>query len=344
MCFNRTNNTRGFPPIIFHNTYGHAGFREDPCSALPASVRFQKNMCGLQSEANLAIQKDALSKDTGDRAFVLQSTIDVWLTRFDKLETDCPSATGEITLPSSSDLPLTAPDRFYSMNSRLSISACNLLVPSRFIAPGILTAMYDLACNIIEAAMELDEEEGFADYGPIFNHTDTLLAAFVILRIGKSHLRDNVNQQRGKRCYFATIAMSKRHSVRSDDVAARASIILPQLFTSKSVIRGPEGSPDSLWLRCRNRLGFSVLFDCLWLWRQEFGGQPNSYDKIPDESTGSNDPPAMNHDPGPLPENPLNLMGLDWSPETLLQDFQWPQIDDAFNNEWQSMINTSNQI
>lgn len=54
-------------------------------------------MCGLQSEANLFIQKDALSKDTGDRAFVLQSTIDVWLARFDQLETDCPSATGEIT-------------------------------------------------------------------------------------------------------------------------------------------------------------------------------------------------------------------------------------------------------
>lgn len=230
------------------------------------------------------------------------------------------------------------------MNSRLSISACNLLVPSRYIAPGILTAMYDLACKIIETAMELDEEEAFADYGPIFNHTDALLAAFVILRIGKSHLRDNVDQQRGKRCYFATIAMSKRHSVRSDDVAARASIILPQLFTSKSVIRGPDGTPDSLWLRCRNRLGFSVLFDCLWLWRQEFGGQPDSYDKIPDESTGSKEPPVMNHDPGPLPENPLNLMGLDWSPETLLQDFQWPQIDDAFNNEWHSMINTSNQM
>lgn len=204
--------------------------------------------------------------------------------------------------------------------------------------------MYDLACSVIEVAQELDEKEHFADYGPFSNHTVTLLAAFVILRIGKSHLRENVDQQRGKRCYFATIAMSKRHSVRSDDIAARISIILPQLFTSKSVIKGPDGTPDSLWLRCRSRLGFSILFDCLWLWRQEFGGQPESYDKIPDESTSSKDPPVINHDPAPLPDNPLNLMGLDWSPETLLQDFQWPQIDDPFYTEWQNMVNTSNQL
>lgn len=59
------------------------------------SVLFQKKVSGLHSEANLAIQRDALSKDTSDRAFVLQSTIDVWLARLEQLENECPSKTGE---------------------------------------------------------------------------------------------------------------------------------------------------------------------------------------------------------------------------------------------------------
>lgn len=199
--------------------------------------------------------------------------------------------------------------------------------------------MYDNACDIIEAAIELDATEQFSDYGPFFNNYMLLLAGFVILRIGKSHLRENVDQQRGKHCYFGTIAMSKRHSVRSDDLAARASIILPQLFTSKSVIRRPDGTPDSLWLRCRSRLGFSICFDCFWLWRQEFGGQPGSYDTIPDESTNTNrnDPAIGGSDPGSFSNDPLNLMGLNWSPETLLQDFQWPQINDVFSDDWQNV-------
>jgi len=197
--------------------------------------------------------------------------------------------------------------------------------------------MYDDACEFIEVATELDTTEQFADYGPFSSNTMLLLAAFVILRIGKSHLRENVNQIRGKRCYFATIAMSKRHSVRSDDLAARVTIILPQLFTSRSVIRRPDGTPDSLWLRCRSRLGFSICFDCLWLWRQEFGGQPGSYDRIPDESTISKDQSARDDEAGSFSQDPLNLMGLNWSPEALLQDFQWPQLDDAFSSEWQNI-------
>jgi hypothetical protein len=95
---------RGFPPIIFQDTYGHEGLSEDPCSTLPLSVRFQKKLSQIHSEANLAIQRDALSKSTDDRAFVLQSTIDTWVARLDELATDCPSNSGEDDLLSWSNL------------------------------------------------------------------------------------------------------------------------------------------------------------------------------------------------------------------------------------------------
>lgn len=95
MLCHRTNNVREFPPIIFQDTYGHESLNEDPCSTLPSSVRFQKRLSQLHSEANLAVQRDALSKSINGRAFVLQSTVDMWLARFDELAMDCPSKSGE---------------------------------------------------------------------------------------------------------------------------------------------------------------------------------------------------------------------------------------------------------
>ena len=216
------------------------------------------------------------------------------------------------------------------------MSACHLLIPSPYLVAGVLINIYQDACSVIENAEDLDKTEQFAENGPFFQHAILMLAAFVILRVGKSSVRAGLDQQRGKSCYFAAISLSKRLSVRSDDLAARGSIILPQMYTSKSIIRRPDGTPDPLWLRCRSRLGFSIFHDCLWLWRQEFGGQPGSYDRIPDESVSRSGTNTNLFDPGSYPEDGLNLMGLDWSPETMLADFQWPQTDDFITSDWQA--------
>ena len=143
-----------------------------------------------------------------------------------------------------------------------------------------LVTIYGDACNLIEKSVALDEEQQLAEFGSAGMNMILNLAAFIVLRVGKSSVREALDTKRGQKCYFTVIHLNRKHSVRSDDLAARATIILPQLWTSKLVIRQPDGTPDSLWLRCRSRLGLSIAYDCFWLWRQEFGGQPNPHEGV----------------------------------------------------------------
>jgi hypothetical protein len=56
-------------------------------------------------------------------------------------------------------------------------------------------------------------------------------------------------------------------------------MILAQLWTSKGIFRESDGTNDSLLLRCRNRLGMSLIFDCFRWWRQTFAGLPDPYEE-----------------------------------------------------------------
>ncbi len=239
------------------------------------------------------------------------------------------------------------------LGARLQVSACRFIAPSSEIGDMNLITMYGDACSLIELATELDQEEGLAEFGDTVSNLVWSVAAFMILRLGKSHVGDALDSKRGQRAYFSTIHLYKKQSVRSDDLTARATIILSQLWTSKLVIRQPDGTPDSLWLRCRNRLGLSMTWDCFWLWRQEFGGQPNPYEGVEgifhpqlclshhelincqDELKNSTGKPGFGDSPG-MGSN--NLMGIGWSPETLFQGFQWPFSDDFSSDNWPTMM------
>jgi hypothetical protein len=188
---------------------------------------------------------------------------------------------------------------------------------------------------MIELATGLDQEQEICEYGSTNVNMTWNLAAFIILRIGKSHVRDSLDLKRGQRCYFSTINLNKKQSVVSDDLSARATMILSQLWTSKMVIKQPDGTPDSLWLRCRNRLGWSLVFDCFWLWRQEFGGQPNAYEGVEDEKANSMGKSASFTSPG---TDSINMMGIGWSPDTVFQDFQWPIFDEFLYEGWMEGI------
>jgi hypothetical protein len=223
------------------------------------------------------------------------------------------------------------------MSAQLQVSACHLIAPSSAIGDENLVNLYADACTLIELAAELDRQQEIAEYGSTNVNMAWNLAAFIILRVGKSHVRDSLDLKRGQACYFSTINLDKKQSVTPDDISARGSIILSQLWTSKMVIKRPDGTPDSLWLRCRNRLGWSLTFDCFWLWRQEFGGRPNPYDAVEDEKVNNGatnsatyTSPATNH-----------MMGIGWSPDTVFQDFQWPIFDEFLYDSW--MGEDSNQ-
>jgi len=317
----RVNNYRGLPPLVLADTYSHEGYKDDPFVGLPAPVLFQRKLSQAQSEAVLRIERDALSRQPEVRNVVLGPAINYALSQLVMLAGDCPSKL----------------DLFFLRSAQLQISACHLIAPSSAISDVDLVTMYSDACCLIESATELDEEQELAEYGPTATGMMLNLAASIVLRVGRSHVSGQVDSKRGQKCYFLVIRLHKKHSVRSDDVVARATIILSQLWTSKLVVRQPDGTPDSLWLRCRSRLGLSLMYDCLWLWRQEFGGQPSPYDGVEDEVANSTGQVASDAGQG---LDAINLLGAGWTPETLFQDFQWPLFDEfAYDNtnNWQMM-------
>ncbi|EXJ68829.1 uncharacterized protein A1O5_07761 [Cladophialophora psammophila CBS 110553] len=312
----RVNNARGLPPLVLADTYCHEGYKQNPLDTLSPPVRFQRKLNQMVSEAILQIDRDALSKRPDERNMMLGPTINACLSKLAVLSVGCPSKL----------------DQFALLIAELQVSACRLIAPSSNIENEDLINMYGFACALIELATELDQEQGMAEYGSTNINMNWNLSAFIILRIGKSHVRESLDLKRGQRCYFSAINLNKRQSVRSDDISARATMILSQLWTSKVVIKQPDGTPDSLWLRCRNRLGVSVTFDCFWLWRQEFGGQPNPYEGVEDEKANTTAKPVIWNSPGTDSVN--MMMGIGWSPDTVFQDFQWPIFDEFLYDGW----------
>lgn len=141
-----------------------------------------------------------------------------------------------------------------------------------------LARMYDLACASIEIFMQLDNTQSLAEYAHMFALKYLQLAAFTILKVGRCHIRDTLDADRGKNAYFSVIRVSRRTTVEPGDVSARSSTILTQLWNSKNVFKRSDGTFDSLSLRCGSRLAMSTLYDCLWWWRTEFTGLPSPYE------------------------------------------------------------------
>ena len=79
------------------DTYTHEGYKEDPIASLPASIRFQRKLNQIQSEAILAVEREALARKPEDRNIVLGSAIDLGVSRLAQLEIECPSKLGGYT-------------------------------------------------------------------------------------------------------------------------------------------------------------------------------------------------------------------------------------------------------
>ena len=185
------------------------------------------------------------------------------------------------------------PGRFTLSSVRLAIRAFHFFSePSIERTSGILQT-YFISTDLIEAASSLNESRDFWVHCDMFQARAIALAAVCILRVLRSSLRTQVNSEIGEEMFFNAIRMSKKRSVRNNDLHARNDNILTQLWSSSQVFKFKDGSVDGLRLLLRGRLvsptsnshgcfadhfqGMSVFFDCLWWWRTEFGGTSNPY-------------------------------------------------------------------
>jgi hypothetical protein len=104
----------------------------------------------------------------------------------------------------------------------------------------------------------------------------TSLSSFIILRLLKSSVANYLDES-SKDNFFLGVNIMKRLSAESNDMPARLTMMLTQLWNSDKAFKNADGS-DSISLKIRTRLVMSPVFDAIWWWREEFGGQPGASD------------------------------------------------------------------
>ncbi|PTB36661.1 hypothetical protein M441DRAFT_62116 [Trichoderma asperellum CBS 433.97] len=173
----------------------------------------------------------------------------------------------------------TTIDSIYYQCYRLYLLAYHFLVDAAFRKPEGFISLYAVACNLVNMVCQRsEEEESIAKIAPAFVQKTIVLAACTILKIHRSDLAPHLDLEAGEQAYFASIVFAREGSIQNNDLSARGATIFSQLWNSQNIFKGKDGRIDSLSSRISSRLSTSIVFDCLWWWRQEFGGSGNPYE------------------------------------------------------------------
>lgn len=267
----------GTPPIWIPDTYDRPSSRH-AYDSLPVSVRFQKRLNQLHTEALFNIETQALSRPAEERDLSIITMIETWLPSLSTLEDECPTQVGKSDLVERLRSKLRNADKFALLGANLQILQFYLFLSRNQIDVSKIQTLFAASCDLTELAILLDQNQHFCDYAPLFLIKYLHLASLLIMRLESSAARENLNVSRGKKCYFAIIQMHKKMSVRADDFWARCSVYLPQMWGSKKAYRRADGTVDTLKLRSRSRLGMSLVYDSYWWGRKEFMGEPHPYE------------------------------------------------------------------
>ena len=248
---------------------------------LNPALLFQFKLQRLESQANAAITENGCDKDSPDqkRGFII--ILKILDRQVRDIESENPWIDGNERSHSVDAAVLNCwLDflRFHVMITRLCIIGLHLLRPLEEVELTELMEIYKVACTIMTLLHKCDSTMHLISVCPDHLHAAVMVAGCVILRILKSEFAQYVDAKDGKAVLLDCINVLKLMSCANNDMPARYSQILAQLWTSDKVFKNPDGSP-CLNLRTRSRYAISLALDCIWWWREEFGGQPGVYSK-----------------------------------------------------------------
>lgn len=185
-------------------------------------------------------------------------------------------------------------DRIYVSAARLYMHSMYFFdsspTPSR--KTGILRA-YASAFSFTTLITSLGSTHNLFSYMCAYHIRMFLVATCIMLKVLRSSYRHDVEFEAGKKlCSDATVAAS-RVAVGSGDSAGKLAKMVAQVWHSgdtgvleeppellvksrlgaRSVLCLPRFSPSrTCWL-----MRGSIIYDFIWMWRQEFGGVPEAY-------------------------------------------------------------------
>lgn len=220
------------------------------------------------------------------------------------------------------------------------------------------TRLYTSACSVLRQ-IETMEQSGTMKLAtvPFYFFYATSLSSFTILRLLKASTAQYMDAD-AKDNLFLGVSILNKISTEANDGPARLSTVLSGLWNSEKAFKDPDGT-EHLTLRIRTRLAMSPVFDCIWWWREEFGGQQGAYTLSDDQPledqrkldtnlaqeglalSAPNGPPATFPEVGPV--NQLHDMSS-FLDDHLLAEMGWnnsnsfmcPPIAGPYGTDWYS--------
>lgn len=276
---------KGHAPISLIETYQDIDQRHALFSRISPTLRFQLKLNGMVTRCTSAVLQNGLRSMSKDQEHSLDVLIRVFEAMMKDMEREAMTGKGQVYNAIFQRLTIPELDTFYLYVSRMTIQVFHLYkTPSKTFPTFLLTRMYTSACLVLRQIDRMDNEGKISlASAPWFFMFATSLSSFIILRLLKastaSYLDDNA-----KDTFFLGVNIMKRLSAESNDMPARLTMMLTQLWNSEKAFKNPDGT-ESTNLRIRTRLVMSPVFDAIWWWREEFGGQSGAY-SAPDTKAG----------------------------------------------------------
>jgi hypothetical protein len=189
-----------------------------------------------------------------------------------------------------------------------------------------LVALYYAATNFLESCFELQTEDRLK-YVPFYIMQMALAAGFALLKLLNSDFAARLPFEQGRSFVLKTVDAMRKTKVMPNDLLDRLAEVLAQLWKESSRGRSLHsmsqspvvGNPnmhmfnsthqrresagmleDPLGLIIRSRMSMSVVFDCVWRWREsQVSGASEQLDTTvmnnptnPDSSSNSTPPPS----------------------------------------------------
>jgi hypothetical protein len=129
--------------------------------------------------------------------------------------------------------------------------------------------LVNTACSVIEHMKVLFDRPETYVASPMFTTNAMILACASLLRLLKSSMGSKVDVERAKSYLFSGIATLKYAILDPNDMAAKCSLAMNQVWNSSKAFRKSDGTEYST-LRIRSRLVMSPVIDLAWWWREEF--------------------------------------------------------------------------
>ena len=132
--------------------------------------------------------------------------------------------------------------------------------------------MYLTAKGLIEHTLDIDRKDQiFLHHCPFYAYQSFVCASFVLLKVLRSeHFGTLVEVDSGRRTFNSSISALRKMSVSNNDLPGRLSDVLAYLWNhpNPQVVCG--SGIDGLELKIQSRMSMSIVYDSLWLWRNEF--------------------------------------------------------------------------